>query len=180
MKKILLTLIILGGLIVFFLLTTPGLDTLKRLPDAHKDASWAPFTYYNIARIQAGMGRTTKAAEIYEQMLNIYDDDYLRKGQYAPFVKNELSKHYMPYALFQCGSCYERTADNEYNLYTVQRKQGQDKEAAESLDKARKDYDKAMDLFNEFIDRFNYHPLYSEANRLHNEAETKYYSLPPQ
>lgn len=178
MKKTLYTLVILGGLIGFFLFTTPGLDTLKRLPDAHKDASWAPFLYYNIARIHADLGRTDKAEEIYEQMLNVYDDDFMRKGKCAPFVRNELSRHYMPYVLFRCGTCYEKTADNEYNLYTVQHSQGNEKEAGDNLDKARKDYATATNLFSEFIDRFRDHPLYSEANRHHNETETKYESLP--
>ena len=57
MKKILYTVVILGGLAAFFLFSSPGLDLLKRVPDKDQDASWAPFMYYNIGRLHEAAGR---------------------------------------------------------------------------------------------------------------------------
>jgi tetratricopeptide (TPR) repeat protein len=171
-KKILYTIVILGGVGGFFLFSTPGLDTLKRLPDGHKEATWAPFMYYNIARLHASMGRQEKAAEIYEQMLDMYDTNPGRKSK-ATFVDNKVSRHYMPYALFRLAVCKEKMADTEYNLYTSNHGQGNEKDANENLALSLTHYDEAKRLYQEFVNNFNDNALYSDANRRLNELRVK-------
>jgi len=170
LKKILYTIVILGALAGFFLFSSPGLDTLKQLPDSQPEAMWAPFMYYNIARLHESMGRHDTAAEIYDQMLNIYDSDYRKKSEY---VEHELSKHYIPYALYRKGLCWKVMGDNEYNRSTKQSSEGKEEEARESRELSRKHYREACRIFREFVNRYAFHKLYSDANRLYSETEIK-------
>ena len=174
MKKILYTIVILGGLIGFFFFSTPGLNILKGLPDAHKGASWAPFAYYNIARLREAMGRLERAGETYQQMLDTYDAN----RNTTAFVKNNLSRHYVPYALFRRAVCLEKLGDNEYNQYTGEHAKGQETEAYKSLALSEDHYGQAYLLFREFVYNYNDHKLYSEANRHLNDIQIKGDPLP--
>ena len=168
MKKILYTIVILGAATGFFLFSAPGLDILKKAPDSNREATWAPFMYYNIARLHESMGRHDTAVEIYDEMLKTYDRDRRRSGQ---FVEHDLSRHYVPYALYRKGICLKKMGDKEYARASAQRSEGKSKEAEESAALSEKYHTQACRIFREFIDKYVRHKLYPEANRLYNELQ---------
>lgn len=168
MKKLLYTIIVLGGAAGFFLFSSPGLDILKGLPESNRKAVWAPFAFYNIGRLHEGMGRYDSAMEMYDEMLKTYDRR--RSGQY---VEHELSKHYIPYTLYRKGVCLKKMGDQEYNLSTSLRREGKNDEAAESQRLSKKHYQDASQIFREFIDKHAYHKLYPDANRLYSELQVE-------